>query len=175
MLSTYCPRLSEYEKLFLASPRLQNALSDFYAVVVVFCSKALRVVQEKGETILNNYSLTNSKSHATLIGIKRFSKSIWTPFKKEFKDIEESISAAKDEVGEELRLASEQAAHGFRRMITTDVDENKIFRLTQKAEIQENKQFRSQQALAQHQAHVRQIQKIIKEQGISLYLKEVTL
>lgn len=48
-LSNYCPRLSEYEKIFPASPRLQLALSDFYAVVVDFCSKALKPVQEKGK------------------------------------------------------------------------------------------------------------------------------
>ena len=47
-LSTYCPRLSAYEKLFKESIRLQSSLSDFYAVVVKFCTKALDVIQEKG-------------------------------------------------------------------------------------------------------------------------------
>lgn len=47
-LSTYCPRLSEYEKLFKESIRLQTSLSNFYAVLVQFCTKALKVVQEKG-------------------------------------------------------------------------------------------------------------------------------
>ncbi|PSN61265.1 hypothetical protein BS50DRAFT_157349 [Corynespora cassiicola Philippines] len=45
-LSTYCPRLSEYEKLFPLSIRLQTALSNFYAIVVNFCSKALQTIQE---------------------------------------------------------------------------------------------------------------------------------
>lgn len=48
-LSTYCPRLSAYEKLFKESTRLQASLSDFYAVLVKFCTKAMEVVQEKGE------------------------------------------------------------------------------------------------------------------------------
>ena len=47
-LSTYCPRLSAYEKLFKDSTRLQTSLSDFFAVVVKFCAKALEVIQKKG-------------------------------------------------------------------------------------------------------------------------------
>ena len=47
-LSTYCPRLSAYEKLFKESTRLQTSLSDFYALVVKFCAKALEVIQKKG-------------------------------------------------------------------------------------------------------------------------------
>lgn len=47
-LSTYCPRLSAYEKLFKESIRLQTSLSDFYALFVKFCTKALEVIQEKG-------------------------------------------------------------------------------------------------------------------------------
>ena len=101
----------------------------------------------------------------TLTGITRFSKSIWKPFKVEFKEIEESLSAAKDEVMEELRLASEQAAHGFRHLLTTEIEENRILRLRQVAETQENKHFRSQQTLALQQTQARQIQKILKEEG----------
>jgi hypothetical protein len=101
----------------------------------------------------------------TLIGIKRFSKSIWKSFKVEFKEIEESLSAAKDEVIEELRLASEQAAHGFRHLLTTEIEENRTLRLRQVAEMQENKHFRSQQTLALQQTQARQIQKILKEEG----------
>lgn len=47
-LSTYCPRLSAYGKLFKGSIRLQTSLSDFYAVVVKFCTNALKVIQQKG-------------------------------------------------------------------------------------------------------------------------------
>ena len=101
----------------------------------------------------------------TLIGIKRFSKSIWKSFKVEFKGIEESLSAAKDEVMEELQLASEQAAHGFRRLLTTEIEENRMLRLKQVAEMQENKYFRSQQTLALQQTQARKIQNILKEEG----------
>ncbi|KAH7132595.1 ankyrin repeat-containing domain protein [Dendryphion nanum] len=142
-LGTYCPRLTEYEKLFPASPRLQQTISAFYAIVVRFCSKALEVVQEKG--------------------VKRYSKSVWKSFKVEFKDIEESISEAKHDFAEELQLASEQEAHRFRRLMTADIEENRVFRMNQVAEIQENKGFRSEQTLALLQSKARQIQKILKE------------
>jgi hypothetical protein len=66
---------------------------------------------------------------------------------------------------EELQLASEQAAHGFRRLLTTEIEENRILRLKQVAEMQENKYFRSQQTLALQQTQARKIQNILKEEG----------
>ncbi|CAN9448759.1 unnamed protein product [Alternaria alternata] len=143
-LSNYCPRFSEYEKLFSTSTRLQQALSDFYAVVVSFCSKALHVIKEKG--------------------VKQFSKSVWKSFKVEFKEIEESISEAKNEVAEELALASEQEAHKFRGYLTVEVEKNNWFRVEQRAEIEASRDFRSQQRHALQRTEVRQIQKILKKQ-----------
>ncbi|KAF2031340.1 hypothetical protein EK21DRAFT_88059, partial [Setomelanomma holmii] len=142
-LSTYCPRLSEYERLFQTSARLQQAISAFYAIVVKFCSKALSVVQEKG--------------------VKRYSKSAWESFKVDFKDIEEGMSEAKNEVAEELQLASEQEAHGFRRLLVAEIEENRKLRMQQIAEFQEYRDFRSQQTLELQRTEARQIQKILKE------------
>ncbi|KAF2732168.1 hypothetical protein EJ04DRAFT_608906, partial [Polyplosphaeria fusca] len=153
-LSNYCPRLSEYERLFPASTRLQQAISSLYAVIVRFCSKALGVVQEKG--------------------VKRYSKSAWKSFKIEFKDIEESISESKDEVIEELQLASEQEAHSLRRLLTAEIDENRKMRVEQIAEIQANKDFRSQQTLELQRGGDRRIQKILKETGKSNTSKQRT-
>ncbi|KAF2270530.1 hypothetical protein CC78DRAFT_573824 [Lojkania enalia] len=144
-LSNYCPRFSEYKRLFPTSERLQQALSEFYSIVVKFCRKALGLIQEKGA--------------------KRYSKSLWKSFKLEFREIEESISEAKDEVTEELQLASEQEAQDFRRLLTAEVEENRILRTIQASEIQENKDFRSLQTLALQQSKARQIQKIMKDEG----------
>jgi hypothetical protein len=164
-LNTYCPRLSEYKRLFQTSTRLQEAISAFYAIVVKFCSKALGVVQEKGKSH-NLFSTSYKDSKAfTFIGVKRYSKSAWKSFKVDFKDIEEGISEAKDEVTEELRLASEQEAHNFRRLLTREIEENKKLRMEQIAEMQENKDFRSQQTLELQRSGARQIQKILKETG----------
>lgn len=90
----------------------------------------------------------------------------------EFKDIEESISEAKDEVTEELRLASEQESKRFRRLLTAEMEENRTLRITQVAEIQENKDFRSHQTLAVQRSEARQIQKILKEEGNLVELSE---
>lgn len=117
--------------------------------------------------IIIPYTVSNPRCF-TLTGTKRFSKSIWKPFKVEFKEIEESLIAAKDEVVEELQLASEQAACNFRRLLTTEIEENRIQRLKQAADMQDNEHFRLQQMLALQQTQARQIQKILKEEGNSL-------
>jgi hypothetical protein len=171
-LSTYCPRLSEYDRLFPTSTRLQQTISAFYAIIVKFCSKALGVVQEKGKLqnlILIVYKVSKS---FTFIGAKRYSKSAWKSFKLEFKDIEESISEAKHEITEELQLASEQEAHSFRRLLTAEVEENRKLRIKQTAEIQDNRDFRSQQTLELQRNGARQIQKILKEEGNLNTLKQ---
>ncbi|KAI9773765.1 MAG: hypothetical protein M1839_001997 [Geoglossum umbratile] len=143
-LSTYCPRLSEYEKLFGASLRLQDALSDFYAIIVVFCSKALQVVQEKG--------------------IKRSVKSLWRPFKLDFAKLEESLSAVREEIKEEIQLASEQATHSFRQLQVIENRKNQVYRSQQYTELEENRNFRSQQLLALAEDQDRRIQKLVKEE-----------
>lgn len=169
-LSNYCPRLSEYEKLFPQAPRLQQALSDFYAIVVDFCSKALKGAQEKGKTeVLVNHYFERFLNPPVLptTGTNRFLKSIWKSFKIEFKDIEENLSLAKDEITEELQLASEQAAHGFRRLLSAEIEDNRAARLKQVAEMHKMEDFREQQTLALHQNRARQVQKILKEDGKS--------
>ena len=90
---------------------------------------------------------------------------MWKSFKGDFKEIEEGLSTAKDEIIKELQLASEQAAHSFRRLLTTEIEENRTLRLKQMAEIQENEYFRSEQTLVLRQTQARQIQKIVKEEG----------
>ncbi|KAH7399656.1 hypothetical protein BKA66DRAFT_437188 [Pyrenochaeta sp. MPI-SDFR-AT-0127] len=142
--SNYCPRFSEYEKLFPNSIRLQQALSSFYAIVVSFCSRALGVVQENG--------------------IKRFSKSVWKSFKVEFKEIEERMSEAKSEISEELKLASEQEAHRFRGLLTAEVEENKLFRSEQRTEIDASTEFRSELRHKSQRAEDRQTQIIRKDE-----------
>lgn len=40
--------------------------------------------------------------------MKRFVKSLWKDFKSDFEQLEENISATKEEVDEKIKLASEQ-------------------------------------------------------------------
>ncbi|KAN0070782.1 ankyrin [Elaphomyces granulatus] len=140
-ITVYCPRLSEYEKLFGGSERLQGALSDFYATIVTFCSKALLVIQEKG--------------------IKRFAKSLWKTFKADFGELEESISAARKEVSEEIKLASEQAEHEFRQLQILENQENRRFRTQQISVLAETRDRRVQKIVMEEERHrIRLLQKV---------------
>ncbi|KAF8241688.1 hypothetical protein K440DRAFT_591719, partial [Wilcoxina mikolae CBS 423.85] len=157
-LGAYCPRLQEYKKLFQGSVRFRDALSNFYAIIVIFCTKALAPVQEKG--------------------IKRFAKSAWKSFKDDFGLLEENLSAAKDEVNEEIRLACEQEAHHSRELQRIEFKENQIHRSQHLVEIQEsrlhrskqlveaneNQLFRSQQMISLAEAKELQVQKVVREE-----------
>lgn len=143
-LSTYCPRLNVYEKLFKGSIRLQNSLSDFYAVVVKFCTKALEVIQQKAT--------------------KRFVQSLWKDFKGDFRQLEENISAAKEEVDEEIKLASEQKMQRIHEQLQIESREANIQRSQHLTEIKENRVLRSQQMLALAETKELRIQKIVKEE-----------
>jgi len=90
-------------------------------------------------------------SSSRILGIKRFAKSLWKTFKADFGEIEESISAAREEVSEEIKLASEQAEHEFRQL--------------QMIENQENQRFRTQQISVLAETRDRRVQKIVMEEG----------
>jgi hypothetical protein len=91
--------------------------------------------------------------------------SLWKTFKADFGELEERLSAAREEVCEEIKLASEQAAHEFHQLQMIENRENQVFRLLQSTEVEENRYFRSQQALALTEAQDRRIQKLVREEG----------
>jgi translation elongation factor EF-G len=99
------------------------------------------------------------------LGIKRFVISLWKTFKADFGELEERISSAREEVSEEIKLASEQAAYKFRQLQMIETQENQVFRLQQSAEVEENRRFRSQQTSALAETQDRQVQKLVKEEG----------
>lgn len=109
--------------------------------------------------------------HSSL-GAKRFSKSIWKSFKVDFAEIEEHLAATKDEVKEEVQLASEQAANNFRYLQMIEFEENRQYRRQQTTEALANKDFRSQQTLIHQNHQERQIQKLIKEEGSIRKMKQ---
>ena len=67
---------------------------------------------------------------------------------------------------EEIKLASEQATHELRHLLITDIEENKMHRQNEVIEMQENKEFRSQQKLASSQTEDWRIRKREQEEGI---------
>ena len=124
------------------------------------------MVQEKGKHgNLEYQNSDSSKYFFCILGIKRFAKSLWKTFKADFGDLEERISAAKEEVSEEIKLASEQAEYESRELQMIETRENQVFRLLQSAEAEENRRFRSQQMSVLAETRDRRVQKIIMEEG----------
>ena len=99
--------------------------------------------------------------------MKRFIKSLWKDFKSDFEQLEENISAAKDEVDEEIKLASEQKMQLIHEQLQIESEQAQIQRSQQLTEIKESRSFRSQQTLALAETKELRVQKIIKEEGMS--------
>src|SRR6266487_463607 len=115
--------------------------------------------------MLNTKFWTVLSASFLFLGTKRFTTSLWKSFKADFGELEERISAAREEVSEEIKLASEQTAHEFRRLQMIETRENQAFRLQQSTELEENRHFRSQQRSALAETRDRRIQKVIGEEG----------
>lgn len=101
-----------------------------------------------------------------MIGIKRFAKSLWKNFKRDFQQLEENLSFAKDDVDEEIKLASEQKNQEILERLQIESAEAHLQRFQQLIEIKENKVFREQQTLALKNTEKLRIQKILKEEGM---------
>jgi hypothetical protein len=99
--------------------------------------------------------------------MKRFVKSLWKDFKGDFGQLEENISVAKEEVDEEIKLASEQKMQRIYEQLQIESKEAHTQRSQHLTEIKENRVFRSQQMLALAETKELRIQKIIKEEGMS--------
>lgn len=99
--------------------------------------------------------------------MKRFVKSLWKDFKGDFGQLEENISAAKEEVDEEIKLASEQKMQLIHEQLQIESEQAQIQRSQQLTEITESRVFRSQQTLALAETKELRIKKVIKEEGMS--------
>lgn len=99
--------------------------------------------------------------------MKRFVKSPWKDFKRDFGQLEENVSAAKEEVDAEIQLASEQKIERIHEQLQIESKQAQIQRSQQSTEIMESRVFRSQQTLALAETKELRIQKLIKEQGMS--------
>lgn len=53
-VNNYCPRLEQYKEIFNEFQRFRDAVDDFYAIVIVFCSESLKIVQGNGSISSNS-------------------------------------------------------------------------------------------------------------------------
>ena len=88
--------------IFSNSSRVQQAYSKFYAIVVRFCSKTLKVYKENGKHSIIRNHLVAILSALKPIGTKRAFKSFRKPFEIEFKEIKSCLNIAKNDIEEEL-------------------------------------------------------------------------
>lgn len=90
------------------SARLQKTLCDFYATVIGFCTRAFQAIRNPGEFVL-------PPVHEILLTVfclsgRSLGKAVLIPFEKFFGDFEDTLRKQNEEVKEEIKLASEQAA-----------------------------------------------------------------
>ena len=99
--------------------------------------------------------------------MKRFVKSLWKDFKGDFRQLEENISAAKEEVDEEIKLASEQKMQLIHEQLQVESKQARSQYSQQLIEIEESRLFRSQQKLALAKNEELRIQKIFNQESRS--------
>ncbi|MCJ1309800.1 hypothetical protein MMC25_003461 [Agyrium rufum] len=95
-LQNVCPRLSEYGSLYQEVPRLQSAITEYFATVVRFCSAT---VTRSQRTSLRNLALT-----------------VLSPRETDFGRFEIELRHRYHEVNEEVTLAAQQAFHKDRHL-----------------------------------------------------------
>jgi hypothetical protein len=113
------------------------------------------------------------------IGIKRLAKSLIKPYSVDFGPLELRLTAAREEVKAEIRLASEQRAQSSRALqqiefkanerhrsdFGVEIQENRVGRWLQRTEAMANSVFRSQQHAMTSEIKNRQVQRSVKEDG----------
>ena len=92
----YCPKLGEYEFIHKDSFRLQEALCSFHAILVDFCTHAVRTIGQ--------------------CGVAQHGKGFWTPLKKDFEDYAALLQKRYQDFQDEIVLAIDQATQRDRQL-----------------------------------------------------------
>jgi hypothetical protein len=94
-----------------------------------------------------------------------FVKSLWQSFTSDFGQLDKELSMVRDEVNEELKLASEQEAVKGRGQQYIEFEESSRHRSLHVTEIQESKRHRTEQSMVLGQAKSMLIQRLVKKDG----------
>lgn len=122
-----CTRYSKYQLLFPNSLRLQTALCKYYAAIVKSCQHAVEVFQNNAAFPSSFYGL----QLRVVLGILQTAKAIVIPFEREFGALQVELRNKNQEVEEEIRFASYQAAHREQRLEDLERKQAGIFRSKQ--------------------------------------------
>jgi hypothetical protein len=80
----------------------------FYATVVDFCAKAIKVMDAPGKKLLSECNIGMADIQHS-IG-STLAKALFRPFEKEFGDFDIKLREQNEEIKEEITLAAEKAA-----------------------------------------------------------------
>ena len=95
-VQAYCPKLREYEFIHKDSFKLQEALCSFHAILVDFCTHAVRIIGQ--------------------CGIVQHGNGFWTPVKKDFEDYAALLQKRYQDFQDEIISATDQAAQRDRQL-----------------------------------------------------------
>ena len=181
-VNNYCPRLEQYKEIFNEFQRFRDAVDDFYAIVIVFCSEALKIVQGKGSIYLFSSifkkiipaslfryggAFVHKSNQPSSIGFRHYFKLFWFSVMDGFAPLQETLQGAKNEIDEEIKLASEQRQRGIQSLQIIEQSANQKYRQRQDIETQRNQRHRSKQSQALLNIQKNQIQRLIKDEGKS--------
>ncbi|KAL9611237.1 MAG: hypothetical protein Q9167_004120 [Letrouitia subvulpina] len=103
--------LRRFPRLYPHNRRLEVAMVDVYQVIFRFCTEARNVFKKANDK--------NSCKKA-LVGLQSMLKLVWKPFKIQFGDLQDELSACMERVSHEVEIAEKEEAHMERERAETE-------------------------------------------------------
>ncbi|KAJ5930832.1 hypothetical protein N7466_006325 [Penicillium verhagenii] len=107
-IGLFCPTFHQFGQLYHGHVGLQNALCQYYAVIVDTCTRIIEVSRRPAS--IQTFCL------------------IWNPFESEFKPFLDRLMAAKQHIDLQVSLASKQADQEAKNLLEHESKENSLFR-----------------------------------------------
>ncbi|KAJ5950072.1 hypothetical protein N7454_001656 [Penicillium verhagenii] len=107
-IGLFCPTFQQFGQLFHGHIGLQNALCEYYAVIIETCTRIIEVSRRPAS--IQTFCL------------------IWNPFESEFKPFLDRLMAAKQHIDLQVSLASKQADQEAKKLLEHESNENSLFR-----------------------------------------------
>lgn len=107
-ISKFCPTYQQFGQLYPGCVGLQNALCEYYAIVVRLCVKIIEIERRTA--------------------ISQIVSSVFSPFESEFKAFIDELQQAAEAVKLQVTLASKQAAHETAKLVKLESKENETHR-----------------------------------------------
>lgn len=145
-LRNHCLRYTEYQGLYADSPRLQAALCNYYATIVIFCQEAVQLNQKQGEfmRLYQGLTLLTELTLVVGLGLAQLTAALWKSSETNFRTFQDELKRRSEEVREEICFASEQAAHRERQLQAIERSMTSRYRLRGDLQRHEEREWRMQ-------------------------------